>query len=103
MTHGMNIYTLLDDAVRGFGGAAEEGCIGGSDRQRPVTGLHDAGGECRCLFGVGVGPTELGAGAKQETMVIDNGSTQAGVRNKMRNNVLRFGYGHAAVTLRSSS
>jgi hypothetical protein len=70
MTHGMNIYTLLDDAVRGFGGAAEEGCIGGSDRQRPVTGLHDAGGECRCLFGVGVGPTELGAGAKQETEVL---------------------------------
>jgi len=51
MTHGMNIYTLLDDATRGFGGAAEEGW----------------GGERRRLFGLGEGPAEAVAEAKEES------------------------------------
>jgi hypothetical protein len=62
--------------------------------------MHDPGGERRHLFGVGEGPAEAVAEAKQDAW---NGSTQAGVRNKMRNNDLRFGYGHASVTLRSPS
>ena len=44
ITHGTNMFTLLDDAVWGFSGAVEEGCIGNSDRERPAAGLHHAGG-----------------------------------------------------------
>jgi len=65
MTHGTNMFTLLDDAVRGFGAAAASGEIGEADRQRQRVGLHDASGERRHLFGVGEGPTEAIAGAKQ--------------------------------------
>jgi len=102
--HGMNMFTLLDDAVRGFGGAAAREWAGKADRQRQLLGLHDPGGGRRHLFGVGEGPAEAAAGAKQQAaLVMDNGSTQAGVRNKMRNNDLRLGYGHASVVLRSPS
>jgi len=53
--------------------------------------MYHPGGERRRLFGAGEGPAEAVAGAKQDAW---NGSTQAGVRNKMRNNDLRLGYGH---------
>jgi hypothetical protein len=61
----MNKFTLLDDAVRGFGGAAAEGWVSETDRQRQLTGMHDADGERRHLFGTGEGPTEAVAEAKQ--------------------------------------
>jgi len=59
---------LLDDAGQGFGGAAAEGRVNETDRQRQLLRLYDAGGERRRLFGVGEGPAEPVAGAKQETM-----------------------------------
>lgn len=156
----MNKFTLLDDAMRGFGGAAAGGEVGEAGRQRQLVGLRDPGGVRRRLFGVGEGPAEAVAEAKQENMeamrkqcvrklVIKqwivrrtpsddgsdgaalgicarscwsvapavtstmanqsalrqarNGSTQAGVSNKMRNNDLRLGCGHASVVLRSAS
>jgi len=81
----------------------ERGWVSELDRWRQLVRMREPGGERHRLFGVGEGPAEAEAVAKQETVVIDNGSTQAGVRNKMRNNDLRFGYGHASVTLRSAS
>jgi len=62
----MNKFTLLDDAVRGFGSAAAEGWVGETDRQRQRSGLHDSGGVRRHLFGVGEGLAEAGVGAKQD-------------------------------------
>ncbi len=53
----MSKFTLLDDAVRGFGGAAAVGWVGETDWQRQIAGLHDTGGE---------GPAEAAAGAKQD-------------------------------------
>ena len=99
----MRKFTLLDDAMRGIAGAAAGGWRSEIGRRQGLAGTHGPGGGRRHLFGVGGGPTKAAAEAKQETPVIDNGSTQAGVRNKMRNNDLRFGYGHASVTLRSAS
>jgi hypothetical protein len=114
----MNKFTLLDAAVGGFR-VWPAGERGGEDgRRQRLMGAHDPSGERRLLFGVGEGPTEAAAGAKQVGMGVmwnpfdkglvtepwpRNGSTQAGVRNKMRNNDLRFGSGHASVTLRSAS
>ncbi len=68
LTHGMNIYTLLDDAGRGIGAAAAQGWVGETDRQRRFPRIHHASGERRYLFGVGEGPAEAVAGAKQEWM-----------------------------------
>ena len=95
-----NKFTLLDDAMRGFGGAAAVGWVGETDQQPQLPRVHHPGGKRRRLFGGGEGPAEAVAGAKQAAL---NGSTQAGVRNKMRNNDLRFAFGHASVALRSPS
>lgn len=99
----MNEFTLLDNSVRGIRGAAATRWGSETNRERQLPTVHHPGGERRHLFDAGEGPTDVVAGAKQGTVVIDNGSTQAGVRNKMRNNDLRFGYGHASVALRSAS
>ncbi len=64
----MREFTLLDDAVQGFGGAAAGRWVGETDRQRQLTGMYDPGGERRRLFGIGEGPAEAVAGAKQERM-----------------------------------
>jgi hypothetical protein len=96
----MNKFTLLDDGVRAFGGAAAAGWVGETDQQRQLPRVHHPGGGRRRLFGGGEGPGEAVAGARQDAW---NGSTQAGVRNKMRNNDLRFAFGHASVALRSPS
>ena len=113
-----NKFTLLDDAMPVFGGAATAGWVSQADSREQLLGSRQPGGERRRLFGVGEGPAEAVAGVKQESMGVMrkrfdrvlvteawllNGSTQAGVRNKMRNNDLRFGYGHASVALRSPS
>ena len=96
----MRKLTVLGGRVRGSGGAAAGGWGGEAARRQRSVGIHDPGGKCRHLFGAGEGPAEAVAEAKQDAW---NGSTQAGVRNKMRNNDLRFGYGHASVALRSPS
>jgi hypothetical protein len=70
MTHRTNKFTLLDDAVRGFGGAAEEGSGGETDRRRWLAGLPESDGKRRRLFGVGEGPAEAVAGAKQDSVAI---------------------------------
>ena len=62
-------FTLLDDAVRGFGGAAAKGWTGETVRQRQLSGMHHLGGERRPLFGVGEGPAEAVAGAKQDQAI----------------------------------
>jgi len=64
----MRKFTLLDSAVRGFGGAAEGGGSGETGRQRQLPGVLDAGGERRYLFDAGEGPAEAVAGAKQKSM-----------------------------------
>jgi hypothetical protein len=96
----MNKFTLLDNAVRGFQDAAARGWAGEAGGRRQLVGPRDSGGERRHLSGAGEGPAEAVAGAKQDAW---NGSTQAGVRNKMCNNDLRFAFGHASVALRSPS
>ncbi len=114
----MSIYTLLADPAGGFrGGPAGEWDDETGRRQRLI-GVHDPCGERRLLFGAGEGPAKAVAKAKQASMGMTrkrfdrelvtkpwplNGSTQAGVRNKMRHNDLRLGYGHASVALRSPS
>ncbi len=102
----------------GIGHRAAERWGGEGDRRRQVIGPDIAGGERRYLFGVGQGPAEAVAEAKQESVGVmrkqfdrelitepwlRNGSTQARVRNKMRNNDLQLGCGHASVALRSAS
>lgn len=72
---GMNIFTVLDDAVRGSRGLAASSRIGEAGGRRQLVGLRDSGGECRRLFGVGGGPTEAVAEAKQERVLgLNHGS-----------------------------
>ena len=70
ITHGTNMFTLLDDAVRGFRGGPAVGSVGQAGRRQRFVGIHDPGGERRHLFGVGEGPVEAGAGAKQDWVVM---------------------------------
>ena len=114
----MSKFTLLAGPAEGCRGGPA-GQRGGEDgRRQRLIGRGDSGGVGRLLFGADEGPGEAVAGAKQVSMGVvrerfdrvlvtelwlRNGSTQARVRNKMRNNDLRFGYGHASVTLRSAS
>ena len=65
LAHGMNIYTLLDDAVGGFAGGPAAGWVGEDGRRHRLAGRHDPSGGRRLLFGVGEGPAEAGAEAKQ--------------------------------------
>ncbi len=60
---GMNEFTLLDDAVQGFGDAAADNGVGEIGRWQEFTKPCDLGGVRRCLFGVGEGSTE----AKQDS------------------------------------
>jgi hypothetical protein len=96
----MRKLTALAASAWGFRGVPPGGWISEAGRRQRLIQIRNPGGVCRRLFGVGEGPAEAVAGAKQDAW---NGSTQAGVRNKMRNNDLRFGYGHASVALRSPS
>ena len=64
-----NKFTLLDNAVRGFRGAAAGGGIGEADQRRQLLEIVGRGGERRRLFVVGEGPAEAVAGAKQERMM----------------------------------
>jgi len=89
----MNKFTLLDNAVRGFEGAAVGGGSGEAACWRR-DGESPDGWRC------GVGSTN---GELRAIVVLDEGSTQAGARNKMRNNDLRLGFGHASAALRSAS
>jgi len=96
----MNKLTFLGGTAGSLRGAGARGWTGEVGRRQRLIGMREPGGERRHLFGVGEGPAEAVAGARQDAW---NGSTQAGVRNKMRNNDLRFGYGQASVALRSPS
>jgi hypothetical protein len=66
---GTRKLTVLYDAVRGFGGAAASSEIGEADRRQQLVGLHEVGGERHLLFGVGEGPAEAVARARQDSMV----------------------------------
>jgi hypothetical protein len=63
----MNELTVLGGTPRGLRGvpAWERGDEAG--RRQRLVGIRDAGGERRRLFGVGEGPTDAIAGAKQES------------------------------------
>jgi hypothetical protein len=63
----MNKFTLLDDAVRGFGGAAAGRQVSEAGRRQRLVGIHAPGDSRRHLFGAGEGPVEAVAGAKQES------------------------------------
>lgn len=79
------MFTLLVNLGEDFRGVPRRGRVGKAGRRQRLVGARHAGGERRRLFGVGEGPAEAVAGAKQDAW---NGPTQAGVRN----NDLRFGY-----------
>ncbi len=66
----MRKFTLLDAAAGGFRGVPATGWGGEDGRRQRLIGIHDPSGERRLLFGVGEGPTEAVAEAKQEA---DNG------------------------------
>ncbi len=85
----MNKLTALGWTPPGLRGVPPGRWIGEASRRQRLTGRRNPGGERRHLFGAGEGPAEALAEAKQDTW---NGSTQAEVRNKMRNNDLQFGY-----------
>jgi hypothetical protein len=68
LTSRTNKLTLLDNATRGFGGAAAMWWGGEAGRRQRLVGMHDPDGERRHLFGVGEGPAEAVAGAKQDPM-----------------------------------
>ena len=65
---GTRKFTLLDDAIRGFAGAAAGEWVGEFGRRQHLVGVHDPGGVGRHQFGVGEGPAAAGAGAKQVSM-----------------------------------
>ena len=121
----MRKFTLLASSRGSFsGGPAGEWDDEPGRRQR-LLGTHDPGGECRHLFGVGEGPTEVVAGAKQERSVlrgewIDEGDRRQVVQarrtvggllsswvnpsrsicNTICNSRVPLGYGWASVALR---
>ncbi len=68
--HGMRKFTLLDDAGRAFGGAAAGGWSGEIGRRQRLAGARDPGGARRLLFGVGEGPADAIAEAKQDRRVL---------------------------------
>ena len=73
---GMNKFTLLGGPVWGSGNAAAGNEVGEIDRQWQLIGSRDPRGVRRCLFGVGGGPIEATAEAKQDMGI----GTSQGVR-----------------------
>jgi len=63
----MRKLTALSDRVRGARGVAAGAWDGEVGRRQRLVGVHYPGGVSRHLFGVGEGPTEAVAEAKQET------------------------------------
>jgi hypothetical protein len=63
-----NKFTVLADRGRSFRGMAAVGWIGQAGRRQCLAEVRDPGGVRRHLFGVGEGPAEAIAGAKQETI-----------------------------------
>jgi hypothetical protein len=68
MMEWMRKSTLLADPGGGFRGVPSEGWVGEVGRRQRLAGVHDSGGERRLLFGVGEGPAEAVAEAKQVTI-----------------------------------
>ena len=74
----MRKLTLLDNAMGRFGGAAAEERGGEIGRRQCLVGTCHRGGKRRRLFGVGEGPAEAAAEAKQESMeVVGNSSSKS--------------------------
>ena len=61
----MNKLTALGGTAWGFRGVPRGRWGSEAGRRRQLVGLRDPGGVCRRLFGVGEGPAEAAAGAKQ--------------------------------------
>ena len=62
---GTRNFTFLAALAGGFGGAAARGRTDEAGRRQRLAGVRDPGGARRLLFGVGEGPAEAVAGAKQ--------------------------------------
>jgi len=67
----MRKFTLLDAALGGLRGRPAGESDGRTGRRQRLAGLPDPSGECRLLFGVGEGPAEAGAEAKQVSMGVE--------------------------------
>jgi hypothetical protein len=67
MERRMNKFTLLANHRGSFRGMPIVGRDDEPGRTQHFAGIRDPGGECRHLFGVGEGPTEAVAEAKQES------------------------------------
>ena len=67
----MNKLTALGSRVRGSRGSAAGEWGGEAGRRQRLVGVRDSGGERRHLFGVGEGPAEAAAEAKQESMGVE--------------------------------
>ncbi len=63
-----NKFTLLGSPVWGIERGTAGNEVSEADQRRRLVGLRHLGGVRRCLFGVGGGPTEAAAEAKQESM-----------------------------------
>jgi len=68
----MNISTLLAGPAGDFGGVPAGGWAGEMSRRQRLVGIRDPSGERRLLFGVGEGPTEAVAEAKQERTCVQS-------------------------------
>ncbi len=64
---GMRKFTLLGGPAGDISHSAAGGWAGEAGRRRKLFALHDPGGERRLLFGVGEGPAEAVAEAKENT------------------------------------
>jgi hypothetical protein len=70
LTHGTNMFTLLAGPPGGFRGVPAEEWAGEIGRRQRLAGIHDPGGERHHLLGVGEGPAEVAAEAKQVRRVL---------------------------------
>jgi hypothetical protein len=110
------MFTVLADPGGGFRGVPAAGWVGEVGRRQCLVGAGDPRGECCRLFGVGEGPAEAVAGAKQERICVQFftsirgqgshglvsrwGNPSRSICNTICNSRAPLGYGWASVALR---
>ncbi len=106
----MRKLTLLVAPAWGIGRHAAGGWSGEGGRRQPVVGLDGSGGERRHLFGVGEGPTEAVAEAKQEragwgrgAWRCKDGLHEPAKRTKICTKPVRLAFGEPSANLRRES
>ena len=105
-----NKSTLLDDAVWGFEGTAAGRPVGEPGRRQRLARTHDPSRERRHLFGVGEGPAEAVAEAKQErarwgrgAWSCKDGLHEPAKRTKICTKPVRLAFGEPSANLRQES